>query len=322
MYFIISIDTEEDNWDKYNEAPTYGNIGQIPILQRLFDKYSVKPTYLVTYAVASHKESASILKEINNKQKCEIGTHLHPWNTPPIREVINKKNSMLCNLPKNLQYEKLKSLHHQITEVFDASPSSFRAGRYAFGNEMAYNLERLNYSIDSSITPFVDWSGFYGPNFSKFSILKPYRFESAEITKPDKGGVLLEVPITAGFRQSNFLLANYFFTHFKKKPFKYFHLIGILDRLKLLNFIRLSPELSSTEDMISLINVMMKKEINVLNMTFHSTSLLPGCTEYVKSELELEQFLLTIEQTISRMLALGMTPITLSDVLSNNLCCS
>ena len=227
MYFIISIDTEEDNWDNYNEPPSFQNVQQIPKLQRLFDKYSVKPTYLVTHAVALHKESASILKEINNKQKCEIGTHLHPWNTPPIREVINEKNSMLCNLSKKLQYEKLKSIHNQITEVFDVSPSSFRAGRYAFGNDMAVNLERLNYSIDSSITPFVDWSGFYGPNFSEFSLLMPYRFASNEIKGPIKGGPILEVPITAGFRQSNFLLANYFLTRFKKKPFKYFHLIGI-----------------------------------------------------------------------------------------------
>ena len=82
MYFIISIDTEEDNWNTPFNPPTLENIRRIPIAQELFDKYSIRPTYLVTYAVVCESQSVSVLKPILDAGRCEIGTHLHPWNTP------------------------------------------------------------------------------------------------------------------------------------------------------------------------------------------------------------------------------------------------
>ena len=118
MYFIISIDTEEDNWDNFDEKPTQKNIQRIPKLQKLFNRYQIKPTYLVTYPVACDPKSVSILKPILESSQCEIGTHLHPWNTPPMEERLNRKNTMLNNLGAELQFKKLQCLHDKIEQIF------------------------------------------------------------------------------------------------------------------------------------------------------------------------------------------------------------
>ena len=105
MKLIVTIDTEEDNWGSYNPTGnTVENIGYIRELQELFDKYDVKPTYLLTYPVATDDNSVSLLRGVMERGGCEIGTHCHPWNTPPFKEQTGPKNSMLCNLPSNLQY--------------------------------------------------------------------------------------------------------------------------------------------------------------------------------------------------------------------------
>lgn len=316
MYFIISIDTEEDNWNDFFQVPTLKNIRRIPIIQEIFNQYDVHPTYLTTYTVACDETSVSILKPILDEGQCEIGTHLHPWNTTPFEEALNDKNTMLNNIHRELQYQKLHSLHNRIIDNFHTPPQSFRAGRYGMNGDMAYNLERLNYVVDSSITPFMDWRYFHGPDFSAFTRLTPYRFSTENITKENEKGGLIEMPLTGGFYQPNFKAANLLLRMLKKKPFKFFRLIGLFAKLGLLNLVRLSPEGYTANEMKKLISTLMKKNIHVLNMSFHSNTLLPGCTPFVSTENQLQTFLRTIEDVIIYMQDLGFRSITLSEVQS------
>jgi hypothetical protein len=113
MYLAITIDVEEDNWSSYDSSPVLSNIPKLLELQKLFDSYDVKPTYLVTYPVVSDRNSVSILRKILEDGGCEIGAHLHPWNTPPHEEEKTVENTMLYNLEKNLQYRKMESLHEK-----------------------------------------------------------------------------------------------------------------------------------------------------------------------------------------------------------------
>ena len=132
VYLAITIDVEEDNWSNYGTAPVLTNIPRLLELQRLFDRYAVKPTYLITYPVASDKNSVSMLRKIMEDGRCEIGAHLHPWYTPPFDEEKTVRNTMLFNLPKELQYKKIESLHEKILENFNMEPVTFRSGRWGF----------------------------------------------------------------------------------------------------------------------------------------------------------------------------------------------
>lgn len=82
---VVTIDTEPDNqWNAdLRKNPTFNNIYEIYRLQKIFDKFKTKPTYLVSYSVIKCG-AVSGLKDIARSVPCEIGTHLHSWETPPI----------------------------------------------------------------------------------------------------------------------------------------------------------------------------------------------------------------------------------------------
>lgn len=311
MYLIITIDTEEDNWGDYKPTNhTVENIKEIPRLQELFDEFEVKPTYLITYPVAKDPQSVSILKKILDEGKCEIGTHCHPWNTPPFEEKLNEKNSMLNNLSAELQFKKIKNLHEEIIKNFGITPVSFRGGRWGFNEGTALAISKLGYKVDSSITPYTTWYEYHGPDYSDVG-LRPYRFSAENILRELENGQLIEIPVSIGFLQKNYELANKINKKLNKN--NTFKLIGILSKLRLLNKIWLSPELSSEEKMIDLAKIIMGKNIKILNMTFHSVSLKRNLfTEYRGDEEKLfyriRGFLLYIKNA-------NIKSITLSEVI-------
>jgi len=292
---FITIDTEEDNWGDYKATvATVENILALPRLQSLFNDYGVVPTYLVNYPVASQPQSVEVLSSFLKEGVCEIGTHCHPWNTPPVEEELNARNSMMCNLDYELLIRKMSCLHKTIEDNFHIKPVVFRAGRWALNEDVARCLSELGYLVDTSMSPFVDWSDNFGPNF-RDSSTRPFYFKADSIRSHNKAGELLEMPPTIGFYQSNFNLCDKVAHTISHSALSRLRLLGILDRLQLLNFHWLSPELSSGEEMVKLSKRFVKSGHKYLNMSFHSTSLLPGKSPFVRDESELTVFLDKIE---------------------------
>lgn len=316
MKLIVTIDTEEDNWDNYSPTNyTLDNVDMIPSLQLLFDDLNVKPTYLITYPVATDKTAISLLKGILEEGRCEIGAHCHPWNTPPFEEEINEKNSMLCNLPTELQYKKLSFLHQAIKKHFNIEPESFRSGRWGYNKDVAKNLYKLGYKIDTSITPYTDWTKYYGPDFLNISP-QPYKFSSDNIFFESSNGHLVEIPVTIGFLQQNFTLSNYLMKILRIRPISKLRLIGIMSRLNLLNKVWLSPEVCDSKEMIKLAQIFMRKNYKFINMTFHSSSLKYGLTPFVQTKEEEKRFLERIREFLIFTQDAGIESIKLSDSLS------
>jgi len=79
--FLVTIDVEADNEWARGRQPTYDSIQLLRAFQRLCDRYGVRPTYLVTYDVASDSKSSSVLLELLEEGNCEIGAHMHGWWT-------------------------------------------------------------------------------------------------------------------------------------------------------------------------------------------------------------------------------------------------
>ncbi|HKZ56267.1 MAG TPA: polysaccharide deacetylase family protein [Thermodesulfovibrionales bacterium] len=314
MKLIITIDTEEDNWASYNPTgDTLENIKQIPLLQQLFNDFKVTPTYLVTYSVAADKEAVSILRNILEGGQCEIGTHCHPWNTPPFEEENNPKNRMLCNLPVDLQYRKIKFLHDTIQRNFDIRPISFRSGRWGYNKVVAENIYKLGYKIDTSIISCMDWTSFHGPDFSNVSP-SPFRFSYDNIFKETTNGHLIEVPATVGFLQSSFTTSNYIFNLLRQKPFKPFKLIGLLYRLHMVNKVWLSPEVSNASNMIKLVQRLRENNLHFINMFFHSSSLKAGLTPFVKTKDGEKRFFQCLREFFAYTRDAGIESIKLKDV--------
>lgn len=311
MDLVVTIDTEEDNWDRYSRTDNpVENIRKIERLQRLFDRFAIKPTYLVTYPVATNPASVAILKGIMDEGKCEIGTHCHPWNTPPFEEDIGEHNSMLCNLPESLARGKLVALHQAIGAAFGISPVSFRAGRWGFGPSVARCIDQLGYRVDTSVTAYTDWTIYQGPDFSARGP-EPYRFDPEEILAPRRNGRLWEIPATIGFLQPNFALCHGVSRRFAKGLYARMHFNGILRRLRLLNKVWLSPEMASGEEMIALAKRAEKNGLPCLNLSFHSNSLMAGVGPFVSTADDEERFLEKIEKFLGYALSVGFRSKTL-----------
>ena len=314
MKLIVTIDTEEDNWGNFAASRyTLGNIERIPTLQELFDHFAVKPTYLITYPVATDERAVSVLRTIFQGGRCEIGAHCHPWNTPPFQGRPDGPDSMLCNLPRDLQYAKMKSLHETIRKRFGVAPLSFRSGRFGYNNTVAQNLRRLDYKIDTSITPYTDWSKEHGPDFTHISP-RPFKCSSDDAFQESPHGDLIEVPATIGFLQANFDRRNSLLQALTRRPLKYLRLAGILNRLRLLNKVWLSPELANGRTMIALAKRMIAERYDILNMTFHSPSLEPGLTPFVETKDDAKQFYYHLRQFLTFATDAGIESIRLSDL--------
>lgn len=313
MKLVITIDTEEDNWGQFSPTDyTLENISRIPILQALFDEFMVKPTYLVTFPVANNENSVAILKPILDDGKCEIGTHCHPWNTPPFEELISDRNSMLCNLPSDLQCRKITSLHNSIIKNFGIKPTSFRAGRWGYSSEVAANIYKLGYKIDTSVTPYTNWSRDDGPDFTDISPMI-FKFSMENILQHSSNGHMLEVPVSIGFFQENFSLSNFILKILQHKPISYLKITGMLYWFHIINKAWLSPEFSDSKTMIKLAKTMNKNKFPLINMVFHSSTLKAGKTPYVKTESDEKSFFKNIREFLAFAKNEGIESITLSE---------
>jgi hypothetical protein len=316
MKLIITIDTEEDNWGQFvSHGHTLENIGRIPYLQEMFDTYNVKPTYLITYPVAIDNKCIAYLGAIEKTGRCEIGMHCHPWNTPPFEEKLSYKNSMLCNLPGDLQFKKMNFLHNSIIKNFDIRPVSFRSGRWGSNQSVEENLRRLGYKVDTSITSYVNWQGYYGPDFTNISPQPFWIFHEKSLEKASDGR-LLEVPATVAYLQRNFEWSNALSKFLHRRLISRLRLIGILDQLHLLNKVWLSPEVSDSSQMIKLTRSLMKKDYKIINMFFHSTTLKAGLNDYVRTESDEKRFLRRIKEFLTFTRDSGIESITLSETVN------
>ncbi|MBP2674737.1 MAG: hypothetical protein H6Q84_1577 [Deltaproteobacteria bacterium] len=310
MYLAVTIDTEEDNWSNYDSEPVLSNIGKIPDLQKLFDRYGVTPNYLISYPVATDRNAVSILRGIMEDGRCEIGAHPHAWNTPPFEEEKTARSTMLSNLDKGLQRRKLETLHSKIVENFRIEPVTFRSGRWGFDRTVAGNIHRLGYKVDTSVSPYSSWVKYEGPDFSDRSPM-PQKIHFGEGGKGD--GWILEVPATIGFLQGNYDLCNRALKTISGTALRHFRLMGIFDRMKLLNKVCLSPEPDTAENMIGLAKSMERNGYQVLNLFFHSTSLQHGLNHFTKTREDAAELMNRIEKFLEYAMRSNMRPVKLSE---------
>lgn len=315
MYAIVTIDVEEDDWIGHRRSGcTTENIREIPVLHRYLDDAGLKPTYLLNYPIATDPYAIDLFKGLMQDGKCEIGTHIHPWNTPPFEEVIDERNSMLCNLPEKLQYDKIRKVHEAIKDKLKTEPVSFRAGRWAFDEIVGRNIHRLGYTVDSSVTAYVDWSCYMGPDFSDIPP-DPYTLPLRD-AHGNQNGSLLEVPASVGYIQKNQHYCNELYKVVKKPYLDKIKILGLLNGLKILNKVWLSPEICDLRGMIKLIERYRSDGQRIINMTLHSNSMVCGLNPFVIEKNDLIKFKDKLRDIFQYMKENALIAITLKDALS------
>src|SRR6185436_11595329 len=151
---------EEFDWSRpfARENTSVTAIRQLPVLQDLLDRYNIRPTYVIDYPVATNPISAPVIRTLYESGRCAVGAHLHPWVNPPYTEEVTHANSFASNLGYELERAKLTALTDAIDTHVGVRPKIYKAGRYGFGLSTVGVLEALEYTIDVSVNPYMDYS--------------------------------------------------------------------------------------------------------------------------------------------------------------------
>lgn len=282
----VIVDAEEEfNWRTYSRDQTsVTNIRQQVVAQRLFEPFAVVPTYMVDYPVASQRDGIAPLAELLRDGRCAIGSQLHSWVTPPFDEDISARTSFAGNLPKALEFAKIRRLTMAIEDNFGIPSKAYRAGRYGMGPNTAEALLALGYEIDCSVLPWVDLNPRQGPDFSSFGTT-PFWL--------DGNRSLLELPLTAGLVGlfGKLGLAAPLYPRIASPSAEKLRIPAILSRLHLLDRIPLTPEGTTLAEAQRVTRWLLAQGHRVFCVSYHSSSLVVGHTPYVQSQAELSRFL-------------------------------
>jgi hypothetical protein len=280
----ITVDTEEEfDWNApFSRLNT--RVSAVKHLHRahsIFRRFSAVPTYVVDYPIVDSDEAWTILQEIVDDGSGLIGAQLHPWVTPPHTSDVNEYNSFPGNLPKDVEAQKIRELTNRLIDRVGFHPAIYKAGRYGVGPNTAKTLADLGYKIDMSVHAHRTYSATSGPDFTHIPPI-PYWFHDR---------TLLEIPLTAGFlgfwRERG--IDFYRFLNDRGAPLS--RLPAIASRLNVINRVSLTPEGVPINEAIALTKEMLVTGRKVFSLAFHSPSLEPGNTQYVRSKRDLVKML-------------------------------
>jgi hypothetical protein len=257
-----------------------------------------------------HKDLREVIGQANrliiwqDSDLAEIGSHMHPWTTPPISD-LDKIQRFPSELDKNEFDQKLKKL----TEVIEKNigkPTSFRSGKWGFKKEMVSTLTNYGYIIDSSITPKIDWSSVIKkrekhreiPNFKKESI-HPYLLNHNLVELP------LTVLYTGLFSKENIItncFSNLNDSSFKKLINKLFFKL-LQPRILLETTIKNFKKLYSSAQ---------RNQLPVFQFMIHSSELCLGTSPYSKTEKEVNHIFDVIDKLFQFIQKEGLESVFLS----------
>jgi len=286
---VAVIDTESEFLWSAGVGADEGSVHSIEQLKRaqsIFERYGLKPCYVVDFPVASNEESAVTIRDFVQRG-AEIGVHLQPWTTPPLVEPKEGWHAFPGNLSANLERQKLEHLIGSVRHAFGVTPRTYKAGRYGISRASLRTIEEVGFDVDLSVAPTFDYSNQGGPDFSLFGAA-PYWFGHKR--------KMLELPTTSGFVG---LLSSFGRPLWRLSESGWVgktRLRGLLDKLGLLSRVRLSPEAYRATEMIRLTRTLMSKGCRYFTLSFHSSSLQPGFTPYSKTKADTDRILAELEK--------------------------
>lgn len=301
-FLCVTIDTEPDcdiHWKRSDPLTFESVLSGIPdILRPLWNKYDIKPVYFVSPEVVQNDDCCRVLRQ-EIRLGAEIGAHLHSEYIEPQKKYESFSGTRSDEFPcfaynREIELVKIKNLTELIAKKLNVNPVSYRAARYGADLDTIKSLEELDYKIDSSVTPGINWSGQGGPDHSH-APKQPY-FISAKDYYSAGGLSVLEVPITISGKRFIFLPDRWFYYRWLRPThMTVFEMKALADE-----FIRDYAE-------------------PVLNLMFHSMETLPGKTPFVRNKFQQKLYLNRLEKIIKHLRKEGFEGKTLEMVYDEKL---
>ena len=300
--FAVFCDVEEEfDWSApfSRAAPSTATMAAFPAAYLRFAALGIPLTCMVDYPVATDPAAVDVLRRALADGRSAIGAQLHPWVTPPFHEILSPANSYAGNLAPALEAAKIDALTDSLTTAFGQQPLAFRAGRYGLGPATIGLLRERGYRLDASIRARYDYSDDGGPDYRDIGNAA-FRWDG-----------LIELPFstvyTGRFRRTGAWL------HRVASPLR--HGPGALARLGLANRVSLTPEDMPVNEVLHAIEVAVGAGERLLTFSFHSPSLVPGHTPFVRDAADLRRFWAWWDAVATRLARLHVRAASLGEIL-------
>lgn len=296
--FAIFADAEEEfDWSRPLDraATSTSAIAKLPEANRRFCARGVIPTYMIDYPVACDPASGAAIATMAAAGECDIGAQLHPWVTPPHEEIVNNYNSFSGNLAKDLEAAKIAALTAAVRRHVGVVPVAYRAGRYGVGMNTAALLADAGYRLDVSVRALFDYSRDGGPDFSRHPVTPWWLARD-----------LLEVPLTVAWTGPLRRL------RMARSPL----LRRLAARAGPRGRVALTPEDMPIADALRAVDVLLDGGHRLFSLSFHTPSVEPGHTPYVRDAADLARFWAWWDIILDRFARAGVTAVRPSEIVA------
>jgi hypothetical protein len=301
--FIVLVDVEEEfDWrapfDRANRSTEA--MRAFPEAHRRFREAGVALGCMVDHPIATDRRAVAILGDVVADRRSEIGAQLHGWVNPPFEEEVGPLTSFQANLPPALEAAKLDRLIDTVEGAWGRRPRAFRAGRYGIGPGSRALLAARGVRLDASVRAFHDYAREGGPDFSRVGNAA-YRVDG-----------LIELPSTTVF------------TGVARRGGMALHRLagrvprgrGVLARSGLLARMPLTPEGVGAGHAIAAMDRALANGERLLSFSFHSPSLEPGHTPYVRDAAGLRRFWAWWDAVLAHLARRGVANASMGEVVA------
>ncbi|MEE2917075.1 MAG: WalW protein [Pseudomonadota bacterium] len=300
--FLVTVDVEEEfDWSRpfSGAARQVAAVAALPAWHVAMRDRGVAPVYVVDHPVATDPAAAALIAPLLTDGS-EAGAQLHPWVNPPQVEVPGELASFAGNLPESVEAAKIDELFGALTAAFGRAPRLYRAGRYGLGPATLRLLAGRGIAVDASMRARFDYRDHGGPDFTGV--------DGAAFRTVD--GVI-ELPLSVVY------------TGLLHRAGRWLHPVatrvsrggGVLARTGLLSRVPLTPEGTPLPDAVRAIRRAARDGARLLQLAFHSPSLVPGNTPYVRDAADLAHFHRWWGGVLDALERHGFAPVTLDEVI-------
>ena len=301
--FTVFVDTEEEfDWNAPLTRETHGvaHVAALPEAHRRFADKGVPLTYMVDYPIATGRQAIDVLQAALADGVSAVGTQLHPWVNPPFDEALSAANSYAGNLPEAVEAAKIDALTGTIEAAFGTRPRAYRAGRYGIGPNTLRLLAERGYALDSSMRARYSYIADGGPDFAAIG------------NAAFRVGDMIELPLTTvhtGLLRGGGARLYRALASVPKGR-------GVFARSRLLSRVALTPEDMPLRDALEAVAVAVGEGLRLLNFAFHSPSVAPGYTPYVRDAADLARFHAWWDAVLADLARRGVRPASLDQVIA------
>ncbi len=288
---VCSLDVEEEGLfrGRYPVAsPQTANLEHLHKLSGIM-ALGARPTLFCAYTVfdsdrawqACEALAGASRARAGDEAACEIGCHLHHWNTPPFASEASCLDSVpSCELAPELMQAKLHTLFERARDRLGYRPTSFRMGRWDVRQRHWPLLAEAGILADASVRPLhAENAGHTRPSHFH-APLGPYRIAAG-------GKTIVEFPLTCA---PLFPGLPWLATRGPRALYHAFHQWGVLALL---------PVYHPLWAMQAATLAHLASGDAAISLTWHSSEMMPGGNPRLPTEAAVQGLLAKIRRYLS-----------------------